>query len=94
MASLWKPRRALSEQEERIISRLRRVRKLLGFLRRHRHEIFDAGFQRELIEMYRPTGAGKPPVPPAQLALAVLVQGYLQASDATMVELTVLDRSV
>jgi hypothetical protein len=65
MTCLWKPRRALSEEEEeRIIGRLRRVRKLLGFLRRHRHEIFDVGFQRELIEMYRQTGAGKPPVPP------------------------------
>ena len=44
--------------------------------------------------MYRRTGAGKVPIPPAQLAMAVLVQGYLQASDAAFVELTVLDRSV
>jgi len=94
MDLLWEPRRTLSNEEEKIIGRLRRVRKLLGFLRLHRHEVFDAGFQRELIGMYRQTGAGKPPVPPAQLAMAVLVQGYLQASDAAMVELTLLDRSV
>lgn len=94
MASMWEPRQALSAEEEKIMGRLRRVRKLLGFLRLHRHEIFDAEFQRELIAMYRPTGAGKVPVPPAQLAMAVLVQGYLQASDASMVELTLLDRSV
>jgi hypothetical protein len=90
----WNPPRALSEREEKIIGRLRRVRKLMGFLRLHRHEIFDAGFQEELMEMYRQTGAGKEPVPPAQLAMAVLVQAYLQASDASMAELTVLDRSV
>jgi hypothetical protein len=44
--------------------------------------------------MYRDTGAGKAPVPPALMAMATLLQGYLKASDATMVELTVFDLRV
>jgi hypothetical protein len=71
-----------------------RVRKLLAFFRRHRRELLDDAFQQELAAMYRDTGAGMPPVPPGLMAMATLVQGYLGASDATMVELTVLDLSV
>ena len=44
--------------------------------------------------MYRQTGAGKAPVPPGLMAMATLLQGYLGASDATMVELTVFDLRV
>ena len=94
MVSLWQPPQELDDDEKRILGRLRRVRTLLVFLRLHRHELLDSSLQRELIEMYRATGAGKPPVPPGQLALAVLVQSYLRVSDALMVELTLLDRSV
>lgn len=90
----WAPRRDLSRQEEAITKQLRRVRKLLPFLRRHRHELFDDAFQAELAAMYRDTGAGKDPVNPAQMAMATLVQGYLGVSDATMVQLTVIDLSV
>ena len=94
MVSSWQPPQELGDDERRIFVRLRRVRTLLGFLRMHRHELLDSALQRELIDMYRTTGAGKPPVPPAQLAMAVLVQSYLGVSDALMVELTLLDRSV
>ncbi len=48
----------------------------------HRHEIFDDDFQAELESTYRDTGAGSEPVPPAQLAMALLLQGYLGLSDA------------
>jgi hypothetical protein len=44
--------------------------------------------------MYRTTGAGKEALPPAMMAMAVLVQGYLGISDAEMVELTVVDLRV
>src|SRR3981081_4001542 len=44
--------------------------------------------------MYRTTGAGKDALPPAMMAMAVLVQGYLGISDAEMVELTVVDLRV
>ena len=41
--------------------------------------------------MYRSTGAGAEPLPPALMAMASLLQGYLGASDAEAVELTVVD---
>lgn len=76
------------------MKRLDRVRKLLGFLRVHRRQLFDDAFQDELATMYRDTGAGKSPVPPALMAMATLVQAYLGVSDAEMVELTVVDLRV
>ena len=44
--------------------------------------------------MYRTTGAGKEARPPAMMAMATLVQGYLGISDAEMIELTVVDLRV
>jgi len=87
----WKPKGAVTKGEEFILKRLEKKRKLFGFLRRHRQEIFDEAFQSELEEMYRDTGAGSDPVPPALLAMALIVQGYLGLSDADAVEATVLD---
>lgn len=90
----WKPPVAPTRQEQFLLKRLGRVRKLLGFLRLHRHELFDDAFQDELASMYRTTGAGKEARPPAMLAMAMLVQGYLGISDAEMIELTVVDLRV
>jgi hypothetical protein len=90
----WTPPVAATRQEQFLLKRLGRVRKLFGFLRLHRHELFDEPFQEELASMYRRTGAGKPALPPALLAMATLVQGYLGVSDAEMVELTVVDLRV
>ena len=90
----WTPKQALSKQEAAIIKRFSRVRKFLAFLRLHRQELLDEAFQVELESMYRDTGAGKEPLSPGLMAMATLVQGYLSASDATMVELTVIDLSV
>ena len=50
--------------------------------------LFDEPFQRELIDMYRRTGAGKPPLPPAMLAMATLLQAYSRVADHEAVELT------
>ena len=52
------------------MKRLNRVRKLFGFLREHRHELFDDTFQDQLEGMYRDTGAGDS-----------LVQSGLSAAD-------------
>lgn len=90
----WMPPQQLSEQEERFVERMGQTGKLFAFLRRHRHELLDEAFQEELEGMYRQTGAGKTPVAPGLMAMATLVQGYLKASDATMVELTVFDLRV
>lgn len=90
----WTPPVAPTRQEQFVLKRLGRVRKLLGFLRLHRHELFDDTFQEELASMYRTTGAGKEARPPAMMAMAMLVQGYLGIADAEMIELTVLDLRV
>jgi hypothetical protein len=90
----WLPREELSRQEVALMKRLDRVRKLLSFLRVHRRRLFDDAFQNELAAMYRDTGAGKVPVPPALMAMATFVQAYLAVSDAEMVELTVVDLRV
>jgi Transposase DDE domain/Transposase domain (DUF772) len=87
----WTPPEAVSRQEQFLLKRLERNRKLFGFLRLHRHELFDEGFQAELASMYRASGAGKDPKPPAMLAMALLLQAYVGASDADAVELTVVD---
>jgi hypothetical protein len=88
----WNPRQTYTKQEEWIMRRLGRTRKLFAFLRAHRHELFDDAFQAELETMYRDTGAGKPAVPPALLAMVTLLQAYLKVSDAEAVELSVMDR--
>ncbi len=87
----WHPKRKTTRPEEFLLKRLHRTRKLFGFLRRHRRELFDDAFQGELEAMYRATGAGKEPVPPALLAMVVLLQSYLGTSDAEAVELAVVD---
>lgn len=92
MSSLmWQPATETNRFEKFLLSRLHRTRKLFGFLRLYRHQLFDETFQQELCSMYRNTGAGKPPCPPALLAMALLLQGYLKVSDAEAVELTVVD---
>lgn len=85
----WNPPVELDEQEQRIFKRAGKRRKLFAFLRKYRHVIFDHFFQDELIELYRRTGAGKPPHPPAQMLMAVLLQAYANVSDHDAVEHTV-----
>jgi len=87
----WIPCRTYSRQEEVLLKSLRRTRKLFAFLRDHRHELFDDEMQDALESMYRDTGAGKDPVCPARMAMAVLMQGYLAVSDAEAVQLTMVD---
>jgi len=85
---LWFPPEELSPAEEQIAKRASKKRKLFVFLRERRHELFDEAFQRELIEMYRQTGAGKVALPPAQLALLTLLQVYGGEADHEAVELS------
>jgi hypothetical protein len=87
----WAPRVGLSRQEKVLIKRLARVRTLFAFFRLHRHELFDDDFQEQLENMYRTTGAGLPPHAPAFLCMVLLLQGYVGASDAESVELSVVD---
>jgi hypothetical protein len=88
----WTPPVELTKQEQFMMKRLTRVRTLFGFLRRQRHVLFDDAFQEQLEGMYRDTGAGDEPHPPAMLCMVVLLQGYVRASDAEAVELSIMDR--
>jgi len=87
----WRPRTRYTKQEQVLRHRLTRTGKLFGFLRDYRHELFNDEFQAELESMYRDSGAGRVPVPPALLAMAVLLQTYEGVSDAEAVERTVVD---
>lgn len=70
---------------------MRRAR-LFVFLREHRHELFDEEFQAELAGAYADSPKGQPPVPPAQLALATVLQAYTGVSDDEVIEATIMDR--
>lgn len=87
----WHPKVELSAQEKMLLKRLTRVRVLFGFLRLHRHEIFNDEFQERLETVYRDNGAGAPALPPALLCMVTLLQGYVGASDAEAVELAMVD---
>ena len=72
----WNPSQAPTKQEQRILKRAHKHRKLFVFLWEYRHELFDQSFQDELITAYRNTGAGKPPHPPAQMLMVVLLHPH------------------
>jgi hypothetical protein len=89
---LWHPPVELSTAEQAIVRRVRRA-KLFVFLREWRHQLFDDAFQQELAAALYPDRAkGQPPIPPAQLALATLLQAYTGASDDEVIEATTMDR--
>ena len=77
----WNPPIELSEREENICARLTKQRRFFPFLRRVRHELFDAAFQAELEEMYSKRPRGTPPLPAAFLTTVVLLQAYTRCSD-------------
>ncbi len=58
----WRPATKVTKKEEFLLKRLTRTKKLFGFLREVRRELFDDEFQAELETMYRDTGAGREPV--------------------------------
>jgi hypothetical protein len=89
--SRWTPPREVSKQEAYLLKRCKKNRRLFAFLREHRHELFDDECQQELERMYRDTGAGKEPLCPARMAMALILQGYLGVSDAEAVEWSVVD---
>src|SRR5438270_3376558 len=88
---LWQPPVELSEQEEQIVKKIRKA-KLFVFLRQHRHELLDEAFQQELASLYRKAERGQPPVAPAMLALALILEAYTGVSDDEVIEATVMDR--
>jgi transposase len=87
----WSPPVELSPSEQTIVRRIRRA-KLFVLLREWRHELFDEAFQEELGRLYAESRRGHPPVPPARLALATVLQAYVGCSDDEVVEATTMDR--
>jgi hypothetical protein len=90
---LWQPPVDLSPTEQTIIKRIKRA-KLFVFLRQHRHTLFDATFQDELATIYKDAPQGQPPIPPAQLALATILQAYTGVSDDELLEATVMEKAL
>ena len=88
---MWLPDEQPTPAEQRLLRRLTTTRRLFGFLRLHRHVIFDVAFQERLAAMYRDTGAGAVPQPPAMMCLVILLQGYTGISDREAVEMSVVD---
>ena len=88
---VWRPPVQPSPAEQAVIKAVRRA-KLFVFLRQHRHELFDEQFQAELAQAYGDSPKGRPPVPPAQLALATILQAYTGVSDDEVIEAAVMDR--
>jgi Transposase DDE domain/Transposase domain (DUF772) len=89
---LWQPPVAVRPEEASIMRRIHRA-KLFIFLREQRHVLFSADFQEELgVLLYADTPKGHPPIPPAQLALATILQAYTGVSDDEVIEATTMDR--
>ena len=88
---VWCPPVEPSPAEQLVIKAVRRA-KLFVFLREHRHELFDEEFQADLAGTYADSPKGQPPVPPAQLALATILQAYAGVSDDEVIEATIMDR--
>src|SRR2546423_11035912 len=88
---LWQPPVELSAQEEQIVKRIRKA-KLFVFLRKQRSSLLDETFQQELAGLYRASERGQPPIAPAQLALATILQAYTGVSDDEVIEATLMDR--
>ncbi len=87
----WHPPIEPTSEEQAVMGRIKRA-KLFVFLRNHRHELFDEEFQAQLGEIYHDSALGRPPVPPAQLALATILQAYTGVSDDEVIEATAMDR--
>jgi transposase len=88
---MWRPPVEPSAAEQAVMKAVRRAR-LFVFLRQHRHELFDEQFGAELAAAYADKPKGRPPVPPALLALAAILRAYTGASDDEVIEAAVMDR--
>ncbi len=80
----WNVPDEMTPDEERLARRIRRKSKFYVFLRRIRGELFDEAFQKELMAVYKPRG--QEPVPPALLAMVLILQAYTGLSVADAVD--------
>lgn len=89
--AMWQPPVDLSEQEQQIV-RVECAAQLFVFLRYSRHELFDEAFQKDLANLYQQGERGRPPVAPAMLAVALILEAYTGVSDDEVIEATIMDR--
>jgi hypothetical protein len=68
------------------VLKLCKKRPLYGFLRQHRHLIFDEEIVAALHAMY--TGVGRPPGDPVRLAMAMVLQVAFDVADSEVPTLT------
>lgn len=87
----WNPAVELSKTEQKVVLGIRKA-KLFVFLRENRHELFNDEFQEELATLFKDSTVGKSPIPPSQLALAIILQAYTGVSDDEVIEALVMDR--
>lgn len=87
----WNPPIELSASEQKVAQHIRKA-KLFLFLREIRHELFDWEFQQELAKVFKDSSVGLCPVPPAQIALAIILQAYTGVSDDEAIEAMMMDR--
>ncbi|MBC6453292.1 MAG: transposase [Hormoscilla sp. SP5CHS1] len=87
----WNPPIELSSSEQQVAKRIRKA-KLFLLLREIHHELFNEKFQEELASIFKDSSVGKCPVPPAQLALAIILQAYTGVSDDELIEALIMDR--
>lgn len=90
MARDWNPPVELSADEERVL-RLCKKQKLWSFFRLHRDLILDETTRKELRDLCPEHGPGSDGVAPEQLALGLLLQVAVGASDQEVPALTALD---
>lgn len=90
MANQWNPPVELSPAEEEIMKRVKK-RPLFAFFRTYRHRLFDEATQGKLLAAYHQVERGKDALPPAQMALAMLMQAAFGVPDHDVPELTVVD---
>jgi hypothetical protein len=86
----WACPTELTAEEARVAQALHRIGKFYVFLREVRAELFDEAFQVELATIYQPRGTA--PVPPALLAMVILLQAYDQVGDADAVVTAQMDK--
>jgi hypothetical protein len=85
----WSVPSELTAAEATLVGKLQRSGKFYVFLRTIRNELFDETFQGALAAVYRPRGTR--PIPPALLAMVLLLQAYDQVGDAEAVENATVD---
>ena len=82
----------MTDPEQTLCRKLGVRSRFFCFLRRVRHLLFDEQFQELLASMYEQRPSGNRPVPPALLAMTILLQAYTKASDAEAIECMKADR--